>query len=252
MKKTMTALVVCLALCLGSLVQASAMSVKDLTYITEQYPPYNFKDQGELKGIAVDVLEAMFDEMNVGLGKGDIKLLPWAKGYDLAQNDPGTVLFSTTRSEARENMFKWVGPIAPTKISLVARKDSNVSISSIDDVKQYTVGVIRDDIGQQLLEEAGVSTSSLDIVSRADSNIKKLSRGRVDAWAYEETVAMWLIKSEGLDPADFEPVHTLSESQLFFAFHMATPDALIEEFQQALDAVKDSGQYQQVMDTYLK
>jgi len=37
-----------------------ASSAIDLTYITEQFPPYNFKEDGELQGFSIDLLEAMF------------------------------------------------------------------------------------------------------------------------------------------------------------------------------------------------
>ena len=40
-------------------------SAKDLTYITEQYPPYNFQKNGELQGISVYLLEAVWQKMGL-------------------------------------------------------------------------------------------------------------------------------------------------------------------------------------------
>ena len=40
-------------------------SVKKLTYITEQFPPYNYQEGGKLQGISVDLLEKMWNKMNV-------------------------------------------------------------------------------------------------------------------------------------------------------------------------------------------
>jgi len=37
-------------------------SAKDLTYITEQYPPYNYQDDGKLQGISVDLLEKVWQK----------------------------------------------------------------------------------------------------------------------------------------------------------------------------------------------
>lgn len=231
---------------------ASAQSLDDLTLVTEQYPPYNFEEDGQLKGISIDYLLAALDRAGSGLSKSDIRLMPWAKGYDLALNRANTLLFATTRTKDREDLFKWAGPIAPTKISLVAKKGSGVEIGSLSDIasKGYTIGVIRDDVGQQLLEAEGVPDANIEPVARAVLNIKKLDRGRIDAWAYEENVAMWLIKSNGFDPADFEPVFELQEGELFYAFHKDTPDSTVNALQKALDQVKESGRYEQILNKY--
>ncbi|MGM0609803.1 MAG: substrate-binding periplasmic protein [Thermodesulfobacteriota bacterium] len=230
----------------------SAQGLNDLNLVTEQYPPYNFEQDGNLQGISIDYLVQALQQAGSDLGRSDIRLLPWAKGYDMALNQPGTLLFATTRTEQREELFKWAGPIAPTKISLVAKKDSNVRIDNLSDImdKDYTIGVIRDDVGEQLLKEGGVPDGNIDAVAKAVLNIKKLDRGRIDAWAYEENVAMWLIKSNGFDPGNFEPVYELEKAELFYAFHKDTPQDTVNKLQNALDAVKQGGKYDQILDTY--
>jgi polar amino acid transport system substrate-binding protein len=47
----------------SSLAADHVASAKDLTYITEQYPPYNFERDGRLQGISIDLLEMMWDRM---------------------------------------------------------------------------------------------------------------------------------------------------------------------------------------------
>ena len=39
-----------------------AFSARDLTYITEQFPPYNYQEDGKLQGISVDLLEMAWTE----------------------------------------------------------------------------------------------------------------------------------------------------------------------------------------------
>ena len=215
---------------------------EDILYLTEEYPPFNYSDGGRLRGIAVDVLDSLLGKMNQSLIRENIRVYPWARGYHLAQTQPGTVLFSTTRTPEREPLFKWVGPIATNRVVLTARKDRLISVRSPDDLKGLTLGVIRDDIAEQLLRQAGVDPKQLDIVGEADANVKKLNKGRIDAWAYGEPVARWFIKKNGYDPTEYETVYVLREIDLYYAFHKTTPDQLIGKFQKTLDALKKKGQ----------
>lgn len=231
---------------------ASAQSLDDLTLVTEQYPPYNFEEDGKLQGISVDLLMAALDEAGSNLTKSDIRLLPWAKGFEMAQNKQGTVLFATTRTEERDDLFQWVGPITSTKISLMARKDSNIQIDSLDDIdsKGYTIGVVRDDVGEHLLQDGGVPKANIDSVAKAVLNIKKMERDRIDAWAYEENVALWMIRSNGFEPDNYEPVYELKKGKLYYAFHKDTPDSKVNALQKAVDKVKASDKYEQILNKY--
>ena len=76
-----------------------------LNFVTESYPPYNFKSQGMLKGIAVDLLLAATQKSAFSLSLNDIRLLPWPRAYKMAEEGPNIVLFSTTRTEQRETKF---------------------------------------------------------------------------------------------------------------------------------------------------
>jgi polar amino acid transport system substrate-binding protein len=230
-----------------------AASVDDIVFMTEQYPPYNHSEDNELKGIAVDILSLMMERTQSLLTRDDIKLLPWPRGYKRILSEPNTCLFSTTRTEERESLFKWVGPIAPNTIGLIAKKESNINITINDDLKNYKIGTIRYDIAETHLINAGIEEDSLDRVASTGPNIKKLNLGRIDLWGYGVNVAMWELKAYGLNPEDYELVYTLDDSrELFFAFNKDIPDSVIHELQTALDTIKADGEYQKILDNYLQ
>ncbi|HDQ13719.1 MAG TPA: transporter substrate-binding domain-containing protein [Sediminispirochaeta sp.] len=230
----------------------SAQSIDDLSLYTEEYPPFNFEENGELRGITIDLMDEMLERAGSSLGKEDIQLVPWNNGYQRTQNQPNTALFATTRTAQREEMFKWVGPIAPTTIVLTAKKSSNISINGASDINQYSVGTVRADVGEQLLQELNVSRSSIDSAPSPEANVRKLAADRIDLWAYEASVAKWLIKSHGYDPNEYEAVYTLSEGELYFAFNPQVPQSVLNQLQNALDDIKADGTYQEILDTYLK
>ena len=234
---------------------ARAQTLDDLTIVTENYPPYNFHKDGELQGMAVDLMVEMLQRTGSKLGRSDIKLWPWAKGYRQVLRRTGTVLFSTTRTEEREELFAWVGPISPTTIALIAHKDRRLSVSGIEDAKQLKIGVVIDDVGEQLLLRQGFDAHNLDRVSGSDVtllSIRKLVMGRIDLWSYERNVAMWEIRDKGLDPDDFETVHVLSEGELYYAFNRDTPPELIARMQQALDEIRQDGTYAKIIERYVE
>jgi polar amino acid transport system substrate-binding protein len=232
---------------------ALAQTADDILYITEDYPPFNFEEDGKLKGISVDLMVLMLQKLNSKLSRDDIKLHPWARGYSWVQERPNTCLFAMMRSKGREKLFKWVGPIAPEPIVLFALKSKNIKIKSIEDLNKYKIGVVTNDISHLYLLEKEIPKKNIHRVTYPVQNAKKLNIGRIDMWAYGETVGIWIMKKNGFDPRNFEIVYKLADvGDAYFAFHAETSDKLIQRFQTALDELKKEGKYQEVLDRYLK
>lgn len=230
---------------------ASASELDQLNYITESYPPYNFRSENKLQGIAVDLLLAATQKSSAALTAQQIKLFPWPRAYNMALLGPKIVLFSTTRTEDREQRFNWVGPISPTRIVLLAKKSDAIVIESENDIKKYVVGAIPNDIGDQLVKKTGIKGSAIKHVAKAGSLAKMLGAGRIKLWAYEENVARWIIKEVGLNNSDFESVYTLKESDLYYAFSKDVNKTTLDLLQQSIDDVKASGQLDKIKANYL-
>ena len=112
--------IVLLSLLIPSATAANqATSAKDPVYITEQFPPFSYQEDGKLQGISVDLLEKMLGHMNMTLNRDEIKLLPWDQGYQMALQDNNAVIFSTGRIPEREALFEWAGPISSIKVVLL-------------------------------------------------------------------------------------------------------------------------------------
>lgn len=221
--------------------------LKDIKFITEQYPPYNFENNEKLEGIAVDLLDLILQEMGGGKTIEDVQLLPWARGYKMVQNEDNICLFSTTRTEEREELFKWAGPITETTIGLTAQKNKNIKIEKPEDIKKYKTAVIRDDVAQSLLNQIGVK--ELDGNSKNEVIIKKLESGRVDLWGYETKVAAFELKNAGVEN-EYEVVYTLKEGELYYAFSKSIDEDFLMKFQKALDKVKSSPKYSEILKKY--
>lgn len=221
----------------------AASELDRLTFITEHYPPYNYLDGGELKGSSVSILKAILEHVGSSTDVTDIRVLPWARGYDTTLLTPNTVLFSTTRTSAREDLFQWVGPLAGGRVVLLARKDSNISIEDQESLRNgsASIVVIGEDIGAQKLLEAGVDADRLHTAVNNESAMNMLVADRVSLWAYGEDVAHWLLSANGHNPENFETVYVLSQDPLYFAINRDTDPAVVELLQQALDELRAQG-----------
>ncbi len=73
----------------------------------ESWPPFMFKQDGEITGIATDVVRATFKKAGVSL---KIQIYPWARAYKTALDKKNTMVFMLYRTPDREELFKWIGP----------------------------------------------------------------------------------------------------------------------------------------------
>jgi len=224
-----------------------------INFMTENYPPYNFILDGEVQGIAVDLMVLMLKRLNTTHTRSDIRILPWARAYKNVLEDNNTSLFSMTRTPKREKLFKWVGPISQTSISLIARKDNNILVHSEKEINNYKIGVVRKDIGEQLLYTLGIKEKQIESTGGIDALhklIKMLNRNRFDLLSYESEVVNWEMKKLGFEIKDYEVVYNLSQAELFFAFHKETPDDLIQLLQKTLDDIKKEKKYEAIIQKY--
>ncbi|WP_157496967.1 substrate-binding periplasmic protein [Hahella ganghwensis] len=210
-----------------------------LRFITENSPPYNYVDNDQLTGSSVEILEEMFRRIGSRKRRKDIELHPWARGYRTVLNEPNTVLFSTRRSPDREDLFRWVGPVATAPVVLMARKKRNFEVQQLSDLNGLSVVAVGSDMGELMLNTYKVPNNIRQTVSHPDIAARMLIFGRIDLWSYGQRTALWLLKQQGAQPQDFEPVWSFgSAGDLYFAFHRDTPDSILLLFQSALDTLK--------------
>lgn len=216
----------------------TASPAGDLTYYTEQLPPYNYQENGTLQGVSVDLLEAITERMGTKVPREQVRLVPWTEGYQAAFTGNGTVLFSTARTPEREISFKWAGPIATHREVLFARYDLGATIQGPADLKGYRIGVIAGDVAIQQLLDAGVNRSQLVPESNVSAIIAKLESGEIDLWCYPENTGRYFAEQMTGNYYAFKVAYPLEAVTVYYAFSRDVPDSTVRSFQQALDALK--------------
>lgn len=220
-------------------------NVDNLRIMTEDSPKSNMLVDKKLTGYAVDILELMLQRSNSKLTKNDFEVLPWARGYSIVQNEPNTMLFAMLRTQQREKLFKWVGPINSSVVGLIARKDTNITINSPKDIKKYKIGSVKNDVGELSLHEIGITdTDSISGVNAIEKSLKKLDHGRIDLFVYSYSGVDDFAKDK------YEKVYTLKQDDLYFALHKNTDQKIINTLQNALNSLKEEGIVEKIVLKY--
>jgi polar amino acid transport system substrate-binding protein len=214
---------------------AFSSPVDKITFITEEYPPYNYTKDGKLHGKNTKIIQKLFELTKSSKSVDDILVLPWAIGYEKALETPNIALFSTTRTKQREPLFKWVGPLSSHETVLLGHKDL---LKKPIDISKLSIVVIHKDAGAQLLESLSIKPKQ---VITAEDNIEAaqmLYYGRVDAWAYGELTGKWILKTLGINPDNYQSIYSLGKKDLYLALNPKTDPKAIEALKEALAKIK--------------
>jgi polar amino acid transport system substrate-binding protein len=234
---------------LGQLVQTG--SFPKLTFMTEEWAPFNYKENGTAKGISVEILEYMLGRVNSSQGRADIEFFPWARAYLSAQRAPNTMLFSITRTPERENLFRWVGPFTSMQINVYGLKSKNIKINDVADFKKYRIGTMLEDSSETLfLQISGMSLAEVHRSPTRLQNIKMLQAEHIDLYPISQVSMVNLCKANDINPNTFEKVYNLSTYSLNFALQKDTSEAIVKSLQSALDKLVQEGIVAKILHDY--
>lgn len=220
-----------------------------LTIVTEDLPPYNYLENGEPTGLSTEVVETV---LKLTGHQPDIEFLPWARAYQVALTQPNTLIYSIARTKDREDLFAWVGEIAPFGASLYQRADApDLKLQNLSDARLYHVGVYRGDAKEALLRANGFE--NLQETEDDRLNLRQLMLGRLDLIAIDDSVIAPLLKEEGIAPRQIRRVLPIKDmsGHLYMAFNKDTDPKLVDKFRQALETIKGNGVHDKILKRYL-
>ena len=167
-----------LAFFLSTLVHGSDISLPKLTVITEDLPPLQITHNNQLvDGIAYQQVQRVLDisELNYNLD-----VLPWARAFKVATEQPNVLLFSLVRTPEREKHFIWLAQIVDMDLYLVSLKSADINITTLQQARQLLIGVKRHDVVYDYLTGQGFSDQkNLLIMRDTHDTYDGLLRGRV-------------------------------------------------------------------------
>lgn len=223
------------------LAQAELPKGYEMVLQTENFPPFNMADGGKnfareenIEGISATTVREMFKRADIPYSM--TLRFPWDRIYQSTLDLPNHGLFSTSMTDARRPLFKWVGPIAQYESVLLSAPGSSLKLTSLEQAKGYTIGAYKSSAVSQRVEAQGLTpVNSL----RDQENLQKLLTGKIDLWATSDPVWRYYAKQEGV--AGLNTVLVFNSAPLYLALNLDTPDEVVTRLQKALDEMKTEG-----------
>lgn len=213
---------------------AHAQSLDQLHWLTEDFPPYTYADNGAAGGLMVEVLRAVSASLNEPVEASSIQVLPWTRAVYTAAHNPQSVLFSLARTPERESQYQWAGPVVPIRIVMIGLP----SVAQRPP-ERWNIGVVRDDVAVRLVTAAGYHADQLVYSTYPASVARMLQSQRIDVWAYGELPAQQRLDAlPGQE--DWQVLQVLSSTQAYFGFHPQVDPQLVERFRTGLQQLTEA------------
>lgn len=222
---------------------------QSIQVVTEEYPPYNYSENGKVLGFCTEVVKEVLKRANLDYS---IHSYPWSESYQMAQSQPNVLIYSIGRNVAREPLFKWVDVIAKTEVYFYKLKSrTDIKIKKIDDIQKYRIGAVRDDFRAQWLMKQGFA-DRLNLVPDDIQNMRRLFDHKIDIFPIGEFVAYHIAHQLGHAFNDLEKTLYVKDmsADLFMAFSKQTADVVVEKCIKALFEIKKDGTYEKIKSKY--
>lgn len=212
----------------------------------DEYPPFCYQDNGQTKGLFVDVVTAIFDDMGVAY---KIKSYPFKRAMLSADMGEGIVV-GIIKNNDRQRSLDYSSPFYIDKNVLFVSKGHAFPFSSINDLKGKRVGV---KLGWSYGVEFDQATNNklfTPIVGEPKQLYTLLQTGKLDAVVGNELSIPSLIKILRA-PVEVEslPIPLLM-ADLYLAVQKGTKAELIEQFNYHVGRIKVSGEYDNILAKY--
>ncbi len=205
----------------------------DLLILTEEYAPYNYIEDNQLKGISVDILESAFQHMGLDISRESFHTRSWTEAYETTLSRNNTLLFTTARIPERESLFAWAGPLHTDKKVLFGVAGHDTHFTSAD-ITSYRITAIRNDSGLQLAIDAGAAPDQIIVADTPEQAVAMVENGTADVWSYGEMAGRRMINRYAENPELFTPFMEIATVDEYIAFHPATDPAFVSAVNQTI------------------
>lgn len=222
---------------------------KKLRIICEDFRPYSYLENNQVKGISADIVRGIMD--NMGLEKMDIEVTTdWEAAFDLLKTTDNVALFTTDLTANRKDIFQWVGPISMSTTSFVGLKSSGFKITSINEAKDLpSVGVVTGYSTTELLQAKNFQ--NLVMYNTLNEAVAALYAGTVSSVFDLTQPILMTAANDGKDTDLLTDLFVYSTIQGYIAFSEGVSPKLAEAWQKELDQLKTEGFVQDIYDKYL-
>ena len=211
-----------------------AAGAQGVRIVGEHLPPSSMMEGNVVVGRETMKVREIMARAGIGYA---IELLPWKRAYAQALREPDTCIFSTSRTQEREALFRWIGPLNEAEWVLYGLAERRLALRTLDDARGLVIGTVLGDARDDYLRQRGLNVAP---VTQEWLNPQKLLLGRIDLWAVGMAVG-----SKPFVGKEWEgkvvPLLTFNRVQTYLACNKQLPEAQAAAMQRAAAAMRRDG-----------
>lgn len=248
-------------------------SERKLRVVGESFPPFEFVKDGKVVGIDIDIAKHIFSKMNIPV---EFQIQPWKRAWSNVEKGKVDAVLTTSRKAYRK-AFVWFPKEDMWKsefVFFVNKKNVKAGFSGYKSaVRQKSkIGIISGNSyhsnfweafpykdGSTRFQEKFSKTqlnAQLESISKAELNLKKLGKNRIDLTIMDKIVGTYSAKLLGLQNQITYYDHTLFSKgyPMPFVKNSSYPNLkeIAKQFEQELKKLKKTKKYQAILDKWLK
>jgi polar amino acid transport system substrate-binding protein len=224
---------------------STALHAEVVHVLAGNIAPFAYVEKDKIVGVSVDLVEEMARRQGK---KVSIKLVPFARAYQIGKISPDTLILQIARTASRESSFSWITPLFQEPFMVYVRPDGVVDPDIPAHGAPGAVGVLHDGLSEELARELGVTP--LEPASDELTNARKLMAGHISAWLASQNSMTFAMGLAGFDSAKLAHGKVLRRYPLYLA---AAPSYSTQDAMQWVDALKKmkaDGTFQKILDKY--
>lgn len=243
MRKFVTVVLVLFILC-GCTAVKKDNSNGEIVIGSDQFEPFSYIDNGEMKGIDVDIAKEALSRMGY---TPVFKQIEWQKKDEYLRSGEIDCIWGCFSMDDREDLYAWAGPYLFSNQSVMVKEDSD--IYSLADLKNKIVGVQATSKAEWAFEnnEELSDIRYLYTFSTINEVFISLQRAYVDAVAGHELALRALIR--GSDDYRFLDENVLT-SKLGVAFKKDYDQSFLALLANTLHEMRNDGTIKKIVDSY--
>jgi len=230
------------------LAYCSVTSAREYQLVTLDYPPYAYEENGEVKGVAVEIVKEVFNRMG---DKVKITVYPWKRSIELVKSGSADAIFTIYHTPERTQFLDYSSEVLVSqKTALFVAANSNLRFNgNLEELQNITFGVVLGvSYGEKFDSFVKNNKPQLSVAYDGTASMRALLEGRHNAVVSNVTGAKTILKKMGRqnEVKMLEPFLQDVTSYLAFSKTNKLSDIRLK-FDKTLKQIKSEGVYDKIL-----
>lgn len=233
------------------LLSSQAYAYLNLHCATNTFAPFGFIENGQLKGVEVEVLKEIAKRLHITM---DIKLLAWEDMLEAMEKGEIDCMFAAFKTPKRmEYMDYTTLPIHISSISFFKNQYDSFNFIELNDLKDKKVAIVKGfTVSDDFQQAAQQNKFTLIEVFDIESAFRTLDNKYADLVVVNRDVGAYTLKNMQLQDITSIPTPVTAQSAYITFSKKRNLSFLIPHFDTVLFKILTDGTYQTIYEKYTK